>query len=234
MRTRARRAPSSVSSPVSSFALLGALMAALVLLVGWAVPARAVGIDPELVVESVTEDGYYVDAGASYLKSDTDLDRLRAALQQAGRAGVVVLPAGANSAPLLSRLLRSPGHKATYVVLTGTRLQAASSSLPKATVDRLVARARRAGDPKTQVLTFLDLLGRGHRSKSGGTGKSGNVSVSTAPESAPPGAASSAPAAAKKSDSGGNGLLYGVGAVVVVAAGAGGVLLWRRRAAKTS
>src|SRR5262249_33284051 len=102
-------------------AALAATLAAFGLLSAWrAVPARAVSVDPELVAESVTEDGYYVDSGASYLKSDADLDKLRAALDNAGRAGVVVLPAGASSGPVISRLLQSPGHRATYIVLTGT------------------------------------------------------------------------------------------------------------------
>src|SRR3954447_979286 len=112
-------------------ALLPAFLAAALLLVlGWhAVPARAVSIDPELVAESVSEDGYYVDSSASYLKSDADLDRLRESIEAAGRAGVVVLPAGVSTAPVISRLLHEPNRKATYVVLSGNRMQAVSNNI---------------------------------------------------------------------------------------------------------
>src|SRR5689334_9473659 len=101
-------------------ALLPALLAAaFLLLVGWhAVPAGAASVDPDLVAESVSEDGYYVDSSASYLKSDADLDRLREAIESAGRAAVVVLPAGVPSAPVIQRLLAEPNRHTTYVVLS--------------------------------------------------------------------------------------------------------------------
>src|SRR3954470_1623434 len=117
-------------------ALLPALVAAaFVLLLGWhAVPARAASVDPELVAESVSEDGYYVDSSASYLKSDADLDKLRAAIEGAGRAGVIVLPAGVSARPVISRLLQEPNRRATYLILSGSRLQAVSNSMPNAKV----------------------------------------------------------------------------------------------------
>ncbi len=153
-----------------------ALVAALLLLLAWhAVPARAASIDPELVAESVTEDGYYVDSGASYLKSDADLDRLRAALEQAGRAGVVVLPAGSASGPVISRLLATPNHKATYVVLTGTRLQAVSNAYTRSTVNKLVARASTAATPGSKVLSFLSLLNPKHRAAAAAKQKGGTL-----------------------------------------------------------
>ena len=130
-------------------------------------PPSAASIDPELVAESVTEDGYYVDSSASYLKSDADLDKLRAAIEGAGRAGVVVLPAGYPPGPVISRLLNEPNRKATYVVLSGSRLQAVSNNIPSATVNGLVAKARRAGNPKSEVLTFLNLLSGKHATTGG-------------------------------------------------------------------
>jgi hypothetical protein len=214
------------------------LAAAFLLLSGWhAAPARAASVDPELVAESVSEDGYYVDSSASYLRSDSDLDKLRAALQQAGRAGVVVLPAGTAAGPVLTRLLQTPNRHATYVVLSGTRLQAASNNLSKSQVGKLVAKATKAGDPKSQVLTFLDLMNPKQSGKRGGaTHKGGNLPEPSASGSAQPDSAAAAPAtAAKKNDSGGNGLLYGIGGVVVVAvlATAGGIL-WRRKQATSA
>jgi hypothetical protein len=213
--------------------LPAALAVVFLLLLGWhAVPARAASVDPELVAESVTEDGYYVDSSASYLQSDADLDRLRQALQQAGRAGVVVLPAGTATGPVVDRLLQSPNHKATYVVLTGTKLQAASNSLSRSTVNKLVAKATRAGNPKSQVLSFLSLMNPRHSAKSGAAPqKGGNLPMSPTSQ-APSTDPTTTPVAATKSDSGGggNGMLYGIGGlVVVVAAVAGGFLLWRRR-----
>src|SRR4051794_36570333 len=148
------------------------LAAVLLLVLGWhAVPAHAVSIDPETVAESVSEDGYYVDSGASYLKSDADLDKLREAIDGAGRAGVVVLPAGVSAQPVITRLLNEPNRRATYVVLSGSRLQAVSNNLPSSKVSGLVARARRAGDPKMEVLTFLDLLGGKHPAVTSATRK---------------------------------------------------------------
>jgi hypothetical protein len=210
--------------------LPAALAAAFLVLLGWhAVPARAASVDPELIVESVTEDGYYVDSSATYLKSDADLDRLRAALQQAGRAGVVVLPAGTAIAPVMSRLLQSPNHKATYVVLSGSQMQAASNGLSKATVDRMVAKASAAGTPKAEVLSFLSQLSPTRRAHSTPTAKDGNVPNPIASDD-PSDSSSVAPSAAKKDGSGSNVMLYAIGAlVVVVVVGAGGFLVSRRK-----
>src|SRR5690242_7768121 len=95
-----------------------ALAAAFLVLSGWlAVPARAASVDPELVVESVSEDGYYVDSGAPYFRSDSDKDKLRESLDGKRRAGVVVLPASADAGSILTRLLQIPNRPATYVVL---------------------------------------------------------------------------------------------------------------------
>ncbi|MCW2947978.1 MAG: hypothetical protein JWR24_4695 [Actinoallomurus sp.] len=226
MEMRVRRAWSSA-----------ALAAVFLLLPGWrAIPARAVSVDPDLVAESVTEDGYYVDSNASCLRSDSDLDKLRAALRQAGRAGVVVLPAGTAAGPVLHKLLQSPNRDATYVVLSGTTLRAASTSLSMSAVNKLVARATKTGAPESQVLTFLDLMNPGHSRKSGGARKGGDLPPAQPSSDARPGTVNSAPVAARKNDSGGgNGLLYGVGGGIVVAALAAvsGVLWRRKRAAST-
>jgi hypothetical protein len=218
-------------------ALLPALLAAALLLVaGWhAVPAGAASVDPELVAESVSEDGYYVDSGASYLKSDADLDKLRAALNDAGRAGVVVLPAGTASGPVISRLLQEPNRKATYVVLTGSNLQAASNNMPSSKVKGLLSRAKRAGEPKAEVLAFLDLLGGKHPAGTKPKKKASeqpSPGVSNGTEGA--GAPSTSPVASAKKDSGGNGMLYAIiGIVIVLAAAGGGFFLWRRRQGDT-
>jgi hypothetical protein len=209
------------------------LAAAMLLLLGWhAVSAGAASIDPELVAESVSEDGYYVDSSASYLKSDTDLDKLREAIENAGRAGVVVLPAGASSAPVISRLLQEPNR--TYVVLSGSRLQAVSNNMPSAKVNGLLAQARKAGNPRSEVLSFLDLMSGKHPAPATAKKTAAaqpSTSASAEQETAP---ASSAPAAAAEKDSGGNGngngMLYGVvGVVIVLILAGGGFFLWRRR-----
>jgi hypothetical protein len=214
-------------------ALLPALLAATLLLVlGWhAVPARAASVDPELVAESVSEDGYYVDSSASYLKSDADLDKLREAIEDAGRAGVVVLPAGVSTAPVISRLLHEPNRKATYVVLSGSRMQAVSNNISGSRVNGLVAQARRAGTPEAEVLSFLNLLSPKHAAATGPTHKASGVpSVEASAGGDETAGASAAPVASAKKDSGGNGLLYGiVGVVIVLVLAAGGFFLWRRR-----
>ena len=217
----------------ASRALLPAFLAAALLLVlGWhAVPARAASVDPELVAESVSEDGYYVDSSASYLKSDADLDKLREAIEGAGRAGVVVLPAGVSTAPVISRLLHEPNRKATYVVLSGTRMQAVSNNISGSRVNGLVAQARRAGTPEAEVLSFLNLLSPKHAASTGPTKKASGVpSVEASAGGEETAGASAAPVAAAKKDSSGNGLLYGiVGVVIVLVLAAGGFFLWRRR-----
>jgi hypothetical protein len=211
-------------------ALVPAFLAAALLLLGWhAVPAHAASVDPELVAESVSEDGYYVDSSASYLKSDADLDALREAIEGAGRAGVVVLPAGASSAPVISRLLREPNR--TYVVLSGNRLQAVSNNMPSTKVNGLLAKARKAGNPRSEVLTFLDLMSGKHPAASGPKKTSAaqpSTSASAEDEVAP--TVSAAPVASAKKDSGGNGMLYGiVGVVIVLVLAGGGFFLWRRK-----
>jgi hypothetical protein len=214
-------------------ALLPALLAAALLLaLGWhAVPARAASVDPELVAESVSEDGYYVDSSASYLKSDADLDKLREAIENAGRAGVVVLPAGVSTGPVISRLLHEPNRKATYVVLSGSRMQAVSNNISGSRVNGLAARARRAGTPEAEVLTFLNLLSPKHAAANGPTQKASGVpSVEASAGGDQTAGASAAPVASAKKDSGGNGLLYGiVGVVIVLVLAIGGFFLWRRR-----
>jgi hypothetical protein len=213
-------------------ALLPALLAAaFLLLVGWhAVPAGAVSVDPELVAESVSEDGYYVDSSASYLKSDADLDRLREAIESAGRAGVVVLPAGVPTGPVTSRLLAEPNRHTTYVVLSGNRLQAVSNSLPSAKVNGLLAKARTAGNPRSEVFTFLDLLNGKHPTIAPKNKTSSEPSTAASTDTGDV-AASATPAAAAKNDSGGgNGMMYAIiGVVVVVLLALGGFILWRRK-----
>jgi hypothetical protein len=214
-------------------ALLPAVLAAaLLLLLGWhAAPVRAASVDPELVAESVSEDGYYVDSSASYLKSDADLDKLREAIEGAGRAGVVVLPAGVSSQPVISRLLHEPNRRATYVVLSGSRLQAVSNNVPSAKVNRLLARARRAGTPKAEVLTFLDLLAGKHPTAVTTRAKASDRPTTEPSAGTDDTTASAEPVAAAKKDSGGgNGMLYGIaGAVVVLILAAGGFILWKRK-----
>ena len=191
-----------------------ALAAAFLLLLGWhAVPALAASVDPELIAESVTEDGYYVDSYASYFKSDSDLDRLRVALEHAGRAGVVVLPAGTNAGPVLTRLLQSPKRRATYVVLTGTKLHAASTGFSRSTVNKLIVRSAKAGNPQAQTLTFLNLLNPSHGSTSGSPQKTGNLPATTA-DSTQPDTVSATPAAAVQKDAGKDDMLYGIGALI--------------------
>lgn len=214
-------------------ALLPALLAAaFLLLVGWhAVPARAVSVDPELVAESVAEDGYYVDSSASYLRSDADLDKLREAIESAGRASVVVLPAGVSAAPVISRLLAEPNRKATYVVLSGSHLQAVSNSLPSSKVNSLLSRARAAVNPRSEVLTFLDLLNGKHPTTTSAKNKAAGQPPAAASAGAGDTVASATPVSAAKKDSGGgNGMLYAIiGVVVIVILATGGFILWRRK-----
>jgi hypothetical protein len=211
-------------------ALLPALLAAALLMVlGWhAVPARAASVDPELVAESVSEDGYYVDSAASYLKSDADLDKLREAIEGAGRAGVVVLPAGTSTGPVISQLLHEPNR--TYVILTGTHLQAVSNSMPSGKVNGLLAKARQAGNPRSEVLNFLSLMSGKHPAAAPRL-KAGAQPSEQASAGAPSDEPSASPVAAAKKDSGGgNGMLYGiVGVVVVLVLAAVGFVLWRRK-----
>jgi hypothetical protein len=212
-------------------ALLPALLAAsLLLLLGWhAVPARAASVDPELVAESVSEDGYYVDSSASYLKSDADLDKLRSGIAGAGRAGVVVLPAGVPTAPVITRLLHEPNRRATYLVLSGNRLQAVSNNMSGSKVNGLLAKARQAGNPKSEVLSFLNLMSGKHPVTAGAKKSAGSVPSAEASAGGATSDPSTALVSAAKKDSGGNGPLYGIVGVVIVLILAGVGLFVRRR-----
>ncbi len=140
-----------------------------------------------------------------------------------------MLPAGSASGPVISRLLATPNHKATYVVLTGTRLQAVSNAYTRSTVNKLVARASTAATPGSKVLSFLSLLNPKHRAAAAAKQKGGTLPAPSQ-TGAPLPSTSPAPAAEKKSTSGGNGMLFGVvGGVIIIVAAGGGFFLWRRK-----
>jgi LPXTG-motif cell wall-anchored protein len=210
-----------------------ALAAAFLVLLGWhAVPAQA-SIDPELVVESVVEDGYYVDSGATYLQSDAELDRLRAELDKAGRVGVVVLPAGTPAGPIMNQLLQSPNRRTTYLVMSGSKLSAASNGLPKATVNQMAANAATAGSPMAEVLKFLALLNPAQHHAAKPTQKASALPDVAASDEPPSDSESAAPVAAPKRSGGDNTMLYAAGglALIVLLGGGGGFIVWRRKQA---
>jgi hypothetical protein len=162
---------------------------------------------------------------------DADLDKLREAIESAGRAGVVVLPAGVSTGPVINRLLAEPNRKATYVVLSGSHLQAVSNSIPSSKVNGLLTKARAAGNPRSEVLTFLDLLNGKHPTATSAKKKAADQPSAAASTGTDDAAASATPVAAAKKDSGGgNGMLYGIiGVVVILILAAGGFILWRRK-----
>lgn len=213
---------------------LPAVLAGLFLaLLGWrAVPARA-EVDPTLVAESISEDGYYIDSQASYLKSDAEQERLRGVLDKLHHpAFVAVLPAGANSSRLLATLPSRVHRKGTYAALVGSKLTARSTTFRKATLARMLSQAKRSNpDPGKAVVAFLGLFD--HKDPAHALGKAVPREAKGSPAAEPSDNAaadpSTTPVAAAKKDSG-SGLLYvGGGAVIVIAAAAGGYLFWRSR-----
>jgi hypothetical protein len=135
-----------------------AFVLAAALLVGggsaaWAQP----GVDLEAVAEALRDNSYYVDSRSEYLTSDTDLDDLRRVLQESPSVVVVVLPDTEQPQPVLDALPELLGQPATFVVLAGDDLQAASTLAPpeqvQAAVDEAVA--DNAGRPDLATLTLV-------------------------------------------------------------------------------
>src|SRR5262245_33421369 len=104
------------------------LIAVLVTALGLATASSyATGIDPEVVAQAISEDGYYIDSGAQYLRSDAAQDRLRSQLERAKTpVFVAVIPAGTTLSP--AQVYRLAKRKGTYAVLTGGTLRASSNT----------------------------------------------------------------------------------------------------------
>src|SRR5918999_1221555 len=94
------------SIPLVTAALLAAL--------GLATPSsHATGLDPEVVAQAIAEDGYYIDSGSSYLRSDAARDRLRTQLERANSpVFVAVIPAGTTLSP--AQVYRLANAKGTH------------------------------------------------------------------------------------------------------------------------
>jgi hypothetical protein len=214
---------------------LPVLFAAFLAAFAFAMPSSyAAGIDPEVVAESIAEDGYYIDSAAKYLRSDSAQDQLRSQLERAKTpVFVAVIPAGSSVSP--TQVYHLAKRKGTYAVLSGDTLRAASNTLSATRVNSAVSQAVRShrGDPGAAVVAFVGLTN--------GTAKSATTSrthATTAPSSTAPAAedsadpsASAAPSvAASQQQSGGSGLgrLIVSGIVAVVLAAGVGYLVYRR------
>jgi hypothetical protein len=192
----------------------------------------AAGIDPEVVAQSIAEDGYYIDSGAKYLRTDTAQDQLRFQLERSkSPVFVAVLPAGTSLSPV--QVYHLAKRKGTYAVLTGGTLRAASNTLSTARVNTAVSQAVRThrGDPGAAVVAFVGLT-NGTSKPVKTTRRTATPTPTTAAPSEPSAepSDSSAPAtAAGDHKDGGNGLLLGlVGALGVVLAGGVGYVVYRR------
>jgi hypothetical protein len=217
------------SIPVAIAVLLAAL--------GLATPAsHATGIDPEVVAQAIAEDGYYIDSGASHLRSDAARDRLRSELERAkSPVFVAVIPAGTTLSP--AQVYQLAKRKGTYAVLTGGTLRAASNTLPAARVRGAVAQAVRThrGDPGAAVVAFVGLT-NGTKRPVASAPRRATPTPSDGPTSAEPSAATSAaprqtPAATAKEDSGGgtSPLLIAGLVLLVLAGGGAGYLVYRKQ-----
>lgn len=217
----------------------GALLLGLTLLFGWlAVPARA-DVDMELVVESITEQGYYVDSQALYMKSDESVEALRSGVESFGPVFVAVLPPGESAATRLRQMSQQMGRKATYVVLAGNQLRASSTSLPASRIKTAYSKATAAnkGQPENALIAFMRNLPleKGApappkqqpsttpkitpKARKSGTAESGGAGSENVPA-----------ASKEKAEEGGAPIGLIVAAVAVIAVlGAGGVFFWRRR-----
>ncbi|HEX6469084.1 MAG TPA: hypothetical protein VF069_08305 [Streptosporangiaceae bacterium] len=216
--------------PLDLPVLLAAVLAAL----AFAMPsAHAAGIDPEVVAQSIAEDGYYIDSAARYLRSDAAQDQLRAQLETAkSPVFVAVIPAGNSLTP--AQVYHLAKRKGTYAVLTGGTLKAASNTLPASRVDSALARAVREhrGDPGAAVVAFVHLTNGTTKAPAQTTGRRQASTTPTPEPSAEPSdpaSASAAPVAApERHEGGGHGLLIVGGIVAVLLAAATFYLVYRR------
>jgi cobalamin biosynthesis Mg chelatase CobN len=208
------------------------LIAVLLAAFGFVAPsAHASGVDPQVVAEAISEEGYYIDSGARYLKSDTAQDRLRSELERAkSPVFVAVVPAGTTLSP--AQVYRLAKRKGTYAVLTGGNLRAQSNTLSATRVRTAVTQAVQShrGDPGAAVVAFVGLT---NGTKRAAARPRPTLSGSTsAPTSAEPSADTSAAAAQptdNQSDDGGSSLpLLIVGLVAVICAAGAGYLVYRK------
>jgi cobalamin biosynthesis Mg chelatase CobN len=192
----------------------------------------AAGIDPEVVAQSIAEDGYYIDSSAQYLQTDAAQDQLRSQLERSkSPVFVAVIPAGTSLSPV--QVYHLAKRKGTYAVLTGGNLRAASNSLSAARVDSAVSQAVRThrGDPGAAVVAFVGLT-NGTSKPATTTRRHATPTPTTAApteSSAEPSASSAPSAAAEEHKGGGNGpLLAIVGVLGLVLAAGVGYLVYRR------
>jgi hypothetical protein len=206
------------------------VIAALTALTIAAPAASATGVDPEVVAQAIAEDGYYIDSGARYLKTDAAQDRLRSEMERArSPVFVAVVPAGTTLSP--AQVYRLAKRKGTYAVLNGGSLRAASNTLSASRVNGALAQAIKThrGDPGGAVVAFVGLTNGARRS--GASQGATAVPVPSAPATEPSadasGAASAAPASGQSA--GGNSIPLLIGGLVVMLLAIGtGYLVYRK------
>jgi hypothetical protein len=206
------------------------VIAALTALTVAAPAASATGVDPEVVAQAIAEDGYYIDSGARYLKTDAAQDRLRSELERArSPVFVAVVPAGTTLSP--AQVYRLAKRKGTYAVLNGGSLRAASNTLSASRVNGALAQAVKThrGDPGGATVAFVGLT-NGARRSGAGQGQATVVPVPSAPATAPSTDASAAASAAPASgQSAGNSTPLLVGGLVALVLAVGtGYLVYRK------
>lgn len=220
------------------FSLPAVLSAFLLVMAGlFATPAHA-DVDIELIGETLSQEGYYVDSGSKAFRSDEALDRLRNELESGLKQPVfvTVLPAGASGPGLSAQLSRQVGRSGTYAVMIGSQLEATSTVVPQRTVRSFVRRALSAGqgDPEGALIQFTRLLkeresGRSPQNKSKDKSEKPEEPTPTPTETVQTQAAPPPP-----EESGPDPLLIGglVAAAILLAGGA--LFWWRRRGGRTA
>lgn len=219
-------------TPFAAFAVLMALLTALAAY-GFAMPSSyAAGIDPAVVAESIAEDGYYIDSGAQYLRTDAAQDQLRSQLEQSkSPVFVAVIPAGNSLSP--SQVYRLAKRRGTYAVLTGGTLRASSNTLSAARVNTALAQAVRAhrGDPGAAVVAFVRLTNGSSKPAASGRRQARPTPTATlsAEASDEPSASAEPSVAAEPTSGGGGGPLLLVGGIAaLLLAGGTGYLIYRK------
>jgi hypothetical protein len=199
---------------------------------GLAMPsAHATGVDPAVVAQAISEDGYYIDSGAKHLRSDAAQDRLRTELERAkSPVFVAVVPAGTTLSP--AQVYRLAKRKGTYAVLTGGTLRAQSNTLAAARVRNAVTQAVRThrGDPGAATVAFVGLT-NGTKRAAPSTQRQATPTPSEIPTSAEPSTDSSAAAPQSATDRGQGGSslpLLIAGIVALVTATGAGYMVYRK------
>jgi hypothetical protein len=193
--------------------------ASLAVLIAISSSARASGSNDVIgaVADSLRNDPLYLDDGAERAISESDAERVRAAIGDANTPiYIAVLPesvaetAGVDAAEVARQVSEAVDRRGTYGVVVGQSFRAGSSELPSGRAGELAEAALDGDDDTAAVL--IDFVER--------------VAVAASDGAAP---AEAATAESTAGSGGGDGVEWVLPVMLVGGVGIGGLLWWRSR-----